>query len=324
MTYKVLIVDDEPNNLQLLRQILKDEYQLLFANNGRNAISAVQRHQPDLILLDVMMPDINGFDVCKTIKQDSSLASIPIIFVTAMGDVEDESLGFDLGAVDYIHKPISGSIVKRRVKTHLSLVRVAELEEANRSAITMLGEAGHYNDTDTGLHIWRMAAYSVAIAKEIGWDCRDLELLEFAATLHDTGKIGVPDEILKAPRALTESEWITMKMHTSIGYDILRRSSSPVFSLASEIAYCHHEKWDGTGYPRGLSGTDIPESARIVALADVFDALTMERCYKKAWSMSEAADEIIRLSGSHFEPRIVDVFKTVFDELLEIKKTWTL
>ncbi|CAG1022133.1 partial Cyclic di-GMP phosphodiesterase, partial [Methylococcales bacterium] len=184
-SYKVLLVDDEPNNLKVLQQILKDHFQLIFAINGEKALAAAKEHHPDIILLDIMMPDMDGYQVCKRLKADALTANIPVMFVTAMGELEDETHGFDVGAVDYIQKPVSGPIVLRRVKTHLSLVRVDELDRLARAAIQMLGEAGHYNDPYTGDHIWRMAAYSAAIARAAGWTDSQIEMIELAASTHD-------------------------------------------------------------------------------------------------------------------------------------------
>ncbi len=322
MKKKILLVDDAPNNLQLLRQILRASYQLIFAHNGQSALAAVAAHHPDLILLDVMMPDLDGYEVCRRLKADPQTHDIPVIFVTAMGDVDDEAAGFDVGAVDYIHKPVSPAIVIRRVQTHLSLVHVKELEDSQREAIYMLGAAGHYNDNDTGLHIWRMAAYARAIAEAIGWPVHMAERLELAAPLHDTGKIGIPDGILKAPRKLTAEEWEIMRQHSLIGYEILQCSDSPIFKMAAEIALYHHEKWDGSGYPKGLAGDDIPKSAQIVALADVFDALTMKRSYKEAWSVEASLEEIKANSGTHFNPALTTVFLNILPKILNIKSEW--
>jgi putative two-component system response regulator len=269
-----------------------------------------------------MMPEMDGFEVCDKLKNSPTTEAIPIIFITAMGDEEGETKGFDVGAVDYIQKPVSAPIVLSRVKTHLSLVRSHELEESQREAIYMLGEAGHYNDTDTGDHIWRMAAYSKALAVAAGWPDELAEQMEMAAPMHDTGKIGTPDEILKAPRKLTSDEWIIMKDHSKIGYQILSKSKKQLFILASEIAHYHHEKWDGTGYPAGLTGTAIPESARIVAIADVFDALTMKRPYKEPWSIEDTMAEIKKSSGTHLEPRLVELFEVILPEIIDIKQEW--
>ena len=322
MKKKILLVDDEPNNLQLLRQILRSSYQLIFAHNGQSALAAVAAHHPDLILLDVMMPDLDGYEVCRRLKADPLTHDIPVIFVTAMGDVDDEAAGFDVGAVDYIHKPVSPAIVIRRVQTHLSLVHIKELEDSQREAIYMLSAAGHYNDNDTGLHIWRMAAYARAIAEAIGWPVRMAERLELAAPLHDSGKIGIPDGILKAPRKLTEEEWVTMRQHSLIGYEILQCSNTPIFKMAAEIALYHHEKWDGSGYPKGLAGDNIPQSAQIVAIADVFDALTMKRSYKEAWSVEASLEEMRANSGTHFNPALLTIFLNILPKILNIKKEW--
>lgn len=322
MSKKLLIVDDEPNNLQVLRQILKETYLLIFAPNGQKALEAAVKHQPDLILLDIMMPEMDGYEVCEKLKANSATEHIPVIFVTAMSEVEDETHGFDVGAVDYIQKPVSGPIVLKRVQAHLSLVRAVELEESHREAILMLGDAGRYNDNDTGVHIWRMAAYARALATAAGWSDKEAERLELAAPMHDTGKIGIPDQILKAPRKLTDDEWEIMKTHSQIGAQILAKSKTPIFKMAKEIALYHHEKWDGTGYPLGLSGNTIPESARIVAVADVFDALTMERPYKQAWSVEEALIEITRLANTHLEGRLVELFELILPNIINIKEEW--
>ncbi|MGB4499009.1 MAG: HD domain-containing phosphohydrolase [Methylococcaceae bacterium] len=319
---KILIVDDEPTNLHVMRQILKDTYRLLFAPNGEKALQAANIHHPDLILLDIMMPDMSGYEVCKQLKKNSLTENIPVIFVSAMSEVHDEIYGFDVGAVDYISKPVSAPIVLRRVQNHLSLVKSKSLEESHKAAIFMLGEAGHYNDTDTGVHIWRMADYAGILAKATGWSQEKVECLKLAATMHDTGKIGIPDSILKAPRKLTADEWEIMKTHSEIGAKILENSKEPIFVMAAEIARHHHEKWDGSGYPLGLIGEAIPESARIVAIADVFDALTMERPYKKSWTIEDAFAEIQRGANHHFDPKLVTLFEHVLPDILQIKNEW--
>jgi len=318
----ILVVDDEPNNLQVLKQILQGTYTLFFATNGKIALSVAAEKKPDLILLDIMMPGISGYEVCQSLKASDTTSHIPVIFVTAMNDTDDEARGFDVGGVDFLIKPVRSAIVLRRVKTHLDLVRAEQWHTAQKSAIFMLGEAGHYNDTDTGLHIWRMAAYAKQLALLLGWSPEKTELLELAAPMHDTGKIGIPDSILKAPRKLTDEEWIVMKTHTTIGHDILCKSEQPLFKLAAEVAKSHHERWDGEGYPEKLKGESIPMSARIVALADVFDALTMERPYKKAWDITEAISWIREGSSSQFDPAVVEKFITNIETFIQIKKDW--
>lgn len=318
----ILIVDDEPQNLAALRQVLEGHYPLAFASSGAMALDAARRLHPSLILLDVQMPDIDGLQVCHRIKADPALAAIPVIFVTSLSDAWDEALGFAVGAVDYITKPISHPVVLARVRTHLSLVHAQLLEQSYRDAISMLGAAGHYNDNDTGEHIWRMAAYARAIAQAAGWAEEECDRLELAAPMHDTGKIGIPGDILRKPAKLDAEEWEVMKTHTRIGYQILCQSDAPVFQLAAEVALRHHEKWDGGGYPDGLAGEAIPESARIVALADVFDALTMKRPYKEPWPIEKAVKQIHAGSGNHFEPRLVELFTGILPELLEIQASW--
>lgn len=318
----ILCVDDEAANLTVLRNILEDHYPLIFARSGADALAATRKHVPAMILLDVEMPEFNGLEVCRQLKDDPLLRDIPVIFVTSLGAVGDEQAGFDVGAVDYITKPVSPPLVLARVRTHLSLVRVSQLEESHRAAIHMLGEAGHYNDTDTGAHIWRMAAFSRRLALAAGWSPEAAELLELAAPMHDTGKIGIPDAILKKPGKLDDDEWTIMRTHSQIGYDILSQSRAPVFQLAAEIALYHHERWDGSGYPTRLAGEDIPESARIVAVADVFDALSMKRPYKAPWPIERIVATLHDSAGSHLERRLVDLFVAHLDEMRDIQAHW--
>ncbi|MDH5628969.1 MAG: response regulator, partial [Gammaproteobacteria bacterium] len=316
----ILVVDDTAANLDVLKGLLSPFYNVKIAINGAIALKIIEKFPPDLILLDVMMPEMDGYEVCRRIKSNPETYKIPIIFVTAMSEASDEQKGFNLGAVDYITKPINPAIVQSRVKTHIALSdqrrqceemvlqRTAELEKSQKDAIFMLGEAGHFNDTDTGSHIWRMAQYAGLLARANNWPVEQVKLLELAAPMHDTGKIGIPDSILKAPRKLTDEEWVVMRSHTEIGYGILSVSQTPLFQLAAEISLTHHEKWDGSGYPRKLKGQDIPESARIVAIADVFDALTMKRPYKEAWPIDDAFALIEKDAGSHFDPNLVKLF----------------
>jgi len=320
----ILIVDDEPQNLAVMRQILSGDYPLVYARNGDEALAAVAKHRPGLILLDIQMPGMDGYEVCKKIKADPTSESIPVIFVTALGNIGNEAAGFACGAVDYIIKPVSPPIVKARVHTHMSLVRATELEKSRHDAVYMLGEAGHFSDPDTGVHIWRMAAYASALASACGYDEEAYKQLELAAPMHDTGKIGIPGEILRKPSKLNADEWVIMKTHTTIGHDILAKSSAPLFRLAAQIALEHHEKWDGSGYPNGLKAELISESARIVAIADVFDALTMKRPYKDAWSVDDAINYMRSISGSHFEPRLFDIFESILPKICEIKDKWSL
>lgn len=330
----ILVVDDTPLNIAVLTGMLEDQYSMLAASNGEDALAIVKQKLPDLILLDIMMPGMSGYEVCRILKSRAASADIPVIFVSALTEANDERSGFEVGAVDYVTKPVKIDLVKARVKSHLALAnqqracrqmveeRTRELEQTQRAAIVMLGEAGHYNDSDTGVHIWRMGAYAGALARALNWPIEDSERLGLASSMHDTGKIGIPDSILKAPRKLTVEEWEIMKTHAKIGFQILSESDTPIFQLAAEVAHYHHEKWDGSGYPEGLVGEAIPESARIVAIADVFDALTMNRPYKKAWSSEQAVDLLKKDAGSHFDPRLIDVFISNLPEVLEIKAYW--
>lgn len=319
----ILIIDDEPQNLRVLEQILAGKYKLVFARNGHEALAATRKFRPSLILLDIQLPDMDGYTVCRQLKADPLTESIPVIFITSLADADDEVTGFEAGAVDYIVKPVSSPTVRARVQTHLSLVRAIHLEKSHRDAIYMLGEAGHYNDNDTGVHIWRMADYAGALAHALGWGEEQCRLIELAAPMHDTGKIGIPDAILKKSGALDTADWVIMKTHPRIGYDILSKSDAPVFKMAAEIVLHHHEHWDGSGYPDGLAGELIPESARIAALVDVFDALTMKRPYKEAWPNEQAIATIQAESGSHFQPAMIEVFIAVLPEILAIQAKWS-
>jgi len=320
----ILCVDDEPNNLAVLRQTLQDEYKLVFARNGEDALRMVNKHGPSLILLDIQMPGMDGYEVCRQLKSDPATEEIPVIFVTALTDKVNERRGFDCGCVDYVTKPISPPVVQARVKTHLSLVRNVRLERSYRDAIYMLGLASHYKDKDgsQGAHIHRMAAYSRVLANKLGWSAEHCEVIELAAAMHDTGKIGIPDEILKNTRMLSAEESKIMQSHTEIGFEILRQSEAPLFQLAAQIALYHHERWDGSGYPMGLAGEAIPESARIVAVADVFDALSMRRSYKEAWPLNQVLKFLQDSAGAHFEPRIVQAFMEALPDILKIKRDW--
>ena len=318
----LLIVDDEFTNLATLRTILGGEYRLMLARGGAEAVGLAVKHRPALILLDIQMPDMDGYAVCRALKADPRTESIPVIFVTALSEVGNEETGFALGGVDYLTKPVSPGIVRARVRAHLSLVHVSELEKRSRDAIFMLGKAGHYNDSDTGVHIWRMAAFARELAAAAGWSKADCGLLELAAPMHDTGKIGIPDAILRKPGKLDASEWAVMQTHSSIGFEILSSSDAPVFRLAAEIARYHHERWDGSGYLEGLAGEAIPESARIVAIADVFDALTMKRPYKEAWPLDQVMATLRAEAGTHFDPSLIALFEGCLPRILEIKADW--
>ena len=331
----ILLVDDIAENIDVLREILKHDYKLRVATDGQKALDiAFGDKKPDLILLDVMMPNIDGFEVCQRLKSSYETSQIPVIFVTAKGEVADESKGFDLGAVDYITKPISPPRLLMRVRNHLHLydqkrllddevlAKTQTIEKTRSQIIQRLGVAAEYKDNETGLHIIRMSKYSELIAREKGLSDREAKMILDAAPMHDIGKIGIPDSILLKPGKLDAEEWEIMKQHPQIGVEILGNDDSELLSLAREIAISHHEKFDGSGYPNGLSGQDIPLSGRIVAIADVFDALTAERPYKKAWPLEKALNLLKEESGAHFDPELVDCFMRRLPEILAIKEKY--
>lgn len=321
-TPTLLLVDDEPTNLQVLRAVLSDQYRLLFARDGDRALHLARAETPDLILLDVMMPGLTGYDVCKALKRNGATSRIPVIFVTALSDADDEARGFGLGAVDYITKPVSAPVVRARVKNHLSLVRVDELVATRLAIVQRLGRAAEYKDNETGLHVIRMSYYSRLIAISAGLSKAWAETLLNASPMHDVGKIGIPDAILQKPGKLDAEEWATMQRHAEIGAEIIGEDGSALLDMAREVALCHHEKWDGNGYPRGLAGEDIPLAARIVAIADVFDALTSVRPYKPAWTVEQAVHLIREQAGRHFDPALVEAFFRCLPEILQLRDRW--
>ena len=330
---KILIVDDTPVNIRVLVEALKDKYKLSIATNGKVALNYAQaENPPDLILLDIMMPELDGYEVCKLLKSEEHTQGIPIIFITAMSEEKNETLGLELGAVDYIVKPINPRIVQARVKTHLELKRhqdhlaelvkekTSEIVESKLDIINRLARAAEYRDNETGMHVVRMSHYCSIIAKEAQLSSIECEQLFHAASMHDVGKIGIPDNILLKPGRLTKEEFTQMKTHTTIGGTLLDGGNSELLHTAQNIALTHHEKWNGTGYPKGLSSTDIPIEGRISAICDVFDALTSERPYKKEWPIDKAMDEITSQRGEHFDPELLDIFVANLDKILETKK----
>ena len=319
---RLLLVDDEPTNLQVLRHVLQADYRLLFATDGARALQVAREQQPQLILLDIMMPGMDGYAVCRALKADPATAGIPVIFITALNDSQDETAGFDVGGVDYLTKPVSPPVVRARVRTHLSLVRMDELRETRLQIVQRLGRAAEYKDNETGMHVIRMSHFSQLLALAAGCSPAWAEDLLNAAPMHDVGKIGIPDAVLRKPGPLDADEWATMRRHPEIGAEIIGEHPSGVLQLAREIALAHHEKWDGSGYPRGLAGEAIPLSARIVAIADVFDALTTRRPYKEPWPVQEAMNHIAAQAGKHFDPALVALFAPLLPQLLEIRARW--
>lgn len=348
---KVLIVDDERFHLNVIVDLLSHDYKIVVAKNGEKALEiASSDSPPHLILLDVIMPEMDGYEVCKRLKANKRTCDIPVIFLTVKSDVENETYGFGLGAVDYITKPFSPPIVKARVNTHLMLTRVlkkleddnAELEnrikertlEISRTqdvAILCMASLAETRDNETGNHIRRTQYYLKALAEHLSDHPRftqeltteTIKLLYKSAPLHDIGKVGVPDRILMKPRQLDDDEWEEMKKHAFYGYEAILKAehhlgSSSFLHFAREIAYTHHEKWDGSGYPRGLKGNDIPVSGRLMAVSDVYDALISKRVYKDAFTHEKAAEYIREEKGSHFDPDIVDAFFILENEFKAI------
>ena len=329
----VLIIDDTPHNISLLNAALTDEYIVKAATSGKDGIDICNSMPVDIVLLDVMMPEMDDFETCRQLKKNPLTKNIPAIFVTAKGEVEDESTGFACGAVDYITKPIQSAIVKSRVKTHLALYdqqrilenlvqqRTSELKDTYFEVLRRLGIAGEFRDNETGLHVARVSSYSRIIALGYGFSKSEAEQLYHAAALHDVGKIGIPDAILFKPGKLDENEWDIMRNHCEIGHKIIgTHSNNDLLKAAATVALTHHEKWNGSGYPRGLKQADIPLAGRIVAIADVFDALTNERPYKRAWPVSDAVSEIVRCSGQHFDPQLVDLFLLNMPEIKYVQQ----
>jgi len=331
----VLIVDDTPENIDVLVASLSDEYTIQVALNGKKALAnASLAPRPDIILLDVMMPEMDGYDVCQQLKNNPVTATIPVIFVTAKHDIKDEEKGLSLGAVDYIIKPISPPIVRARVRTHLALYdqnrqlqkkvddRTKALQASQLRIIHHLGRAVEFKDNETGAHVIRMSHYARMLAQAYGGNEEWVNFIFQAAPMHDVGKIGISDAILLKPGKLTPEEWETMKLHTVYGGEILAEDDDPMLQIAKTIALTHHEKWDGSGYPNGLKGEEIPLEGRIVAIADVLDALMSKRPYKEAWTLEDSLAYIEENSGTHFDPDLVPILKTLHSQIESIRQQY--
>lgn len=335
----LLIVDDAPENIQILKAILGDGHTVKVATSGEVAlkIAVAGSAPPDLILLDVMMPGMDGYEVCRRLKADERSRNVPVIFVSARSETIDEERGFAMGAADYISKPVSPPIVRARVKTHLALYnrarhleavvneqtsyllsKTVELEETRREIIRRLGRAAEYRDNETGMHVIRLSYYVQLLARRLGLADFDVELMTLASPMHDVGKIGIPDHILLKPGRLTPEEFVVIRRHPQIGAEIIGEHQDPLLRLAATISLTHHEKWNGEGYPAGLSGEAIPLAGRITAVADVFDALTSHRPYKQAWDIEAAFSFLEREAGQAFDPRLVPLFIGARAEIEEI------
>lgn len=346
----IMIVDDTEMNIVILVEALQDDYELIIAINGLEAIELLEEQKPDLILLDIIMPEIDGYNVLKTIKKNPNLEHTPVILLSAITDSDSKTKGFSLGAVDYVTKPFEIVEVKARVKTQLRIEearlvlenqnlfleekvkeRTELLERTNSAAIYCLAALAETRDPETGEHIKRTQKYIKELALELQSkdEYRDvltneyIDLLYKSAPLHDIGKVGVKDSILLKPGRLTKEEFEEMKKHTIYGGESLmvgikELGEDSFLTLAKEIAITHHEKWDGTGYPRGLSKSEIPISGRLMALSDVYDALISKRVYKDAFSHDEAKNIILDGRGTHFDPDIVDAFIRKETKFMEI------
>ncbi len=339
----ILIVDDTEENVDILLAALGELYDISVAIDGETALEMIEEYTPDLILLDIMMPGINGYEVCERLKRQTRTLKIPIIFLTALSEAQDEEKGLQLGAVDYITKPFNPFLVKARVKNHLELKmhrdnlellvqqRTSELELTQEVTIESMGTLAEYRDPETGGHIQRTKHYVKILANHLKnklkfsaqLDDRAIESLHKSAPLHDIGKVGVPDHILLKPGRLTEAEFDEMKKHTIYGRDAISRAEKKLgnrsfLHYALEIAESHQEKWDGSGYPNGWKGEQIPLSGRLMAIADVYDALISKRVYKAPFSHSKAVAIIEEGRGSHFDPDLVDAFLEVAEEFRQI------
>ena len=326
--FHILCVDDTPTNLHLVKNVLdKHGYKVTLAQSGAEAIAYLKtNHRVDLILLDIMMPEMDGYEVCRILKtQRSKISKIPIIFLTAISDIEGVSKGFDVGGVDYITKPFRPKELLARITTHLKLKFLEEqkLQETELELVYMMSTLADKHCEETSGHVERVAEYSKLIAKLLGYGEEQAELIKKASALHDIGKVTTPDHILHKPGKHTDEEFLIMKEHAQAGYEILQKSKLPLMQIASIIAHQHHEKWDGSGYPNGFKGKEIHILGRIVAVADVLDALSSSRKYKEGWDLDEIFAFLKSQSAKHFDPRIVDIFMDNFGLFLEIRDTYT-
>lgn len=340
----IAIVEDTPVNLMLMQSLVRrldGELDCQIFSDPLLGLAWVQENRPDLIIVDYMMPGLDGLEFIRRCRSTPELSDHPILMVTAAAEKEVRYAALEAGATDFLTKPIDRNEFNPRVRNMLRLrasmaataTRAEELaaivEEAlrevhlrERETVLRLARAAEFRDPETGSHISRMAHYAALIARQLGMPEQSINTLLLAAPMHDVGKLGTPDHILLKPGRLDENELEVMRQHALIGYEILKNSSSPVLQMAADIALNHHEKYDGSGYPHGKAGESIPITGRIVAVADVFDALTSVRPYKEAWSLEAAREYLIRERNSHFDPRCVDLFLACWEEILEIRNIY--
>lgn len=338
---RIFVVDDEPANLRLMEKILiKEGYQApVLIGDPRQVLAHYHQAPPDLILLDINMPHLDGYQVLAQLQALNDPIMAPVIVLTAQSSRDYLLKALAGGARDFVTKPFDRAELAMRVRNLLDVhlahrmvhnqkavledmvrARTQELNQSRLDVVRRLGRAAEYRDNETGLHIIRMSKFSALIARSLGWSEADCELLLHASPMHDIGKIGIPDAVLLKPGKFEPPEWEIMKRHAEMGAEILSEGDSELMRLARAIAQSHHEKWDGSGYPSGLAGADIPQAGRIVAVADVFDALTSPRPYKKAWPVDEAVAFLTAQSGSHFDPEVVTHFLKLLPEILAIRE----
>ncbi|MDV7340546.1 response regulator [Terasakiella sp. A23] len=338
---KILVVDDNPSNVLLLEALLQQEdYENVASTTDPTQVKGLhQENEYDLILLDIQMPRLNGFEVMEQLKEIHDEADyLPVLVLTAQTDMETRLRSLDLGARDFVTKPFQHAEVLQRIHNSLEIRHLykqqkdyshtleekvneatAELRKSQLDIIRCLGRAGEYRDNETGEHVIRMSKSCQVLARAAGISERQAELILYASPMHDVGKIGIPDHILLKPGKLTPDEWEIMQTHAQLGAEILADNESEMVQLARTIAISHHEKWDGSGYPKGLKGEDIPIEGRIAAICDVFDALTSWRPYKKAWTIDEAINFLKENAGSHFDPNLVPLFIECLPKILDIR-----
>jgi putative two-component system response regulator len=354
----LLVVDDTPANLNLMAGLLNTDHRVRLANGGERALELALREPPDLVLLDVMMPEIDGYEVCRRLKHDARTRDVPVIFITAMSQVDDEARGFAAGAADFIHKPISPPILRARVRTHLQIkawqdslrnrnagleaelsAKLEQMERMRDATLYVMVSMAEFRDEDTGNHVKRTQEYVRVLADHLRrnpgddadaarLDAPTVELLAKAAPLHDIGKVAIPDHILLKPGPLDAAAFEVMKTHAMHGWEMLRRAAQRIdgdtalLNHAMAIARHHHERWDGTGYPDRLRGQAIPLSARLMAVADVYDALISRRPYKEPMPHEEAVRRLDAGAGGHFDPAVVQAMRACEQQFIDIAAAW--
>lgn len=345
---KILVIDDTKTNIEVLEGVLADDYEVYVALNGKKGIMLAEKVKPDLILLDVMMPEMDGYETLKLMREKNLVDDIPVIFLTAKANSRSEQMGLDLGAVDYITKPFLPDLVKLRIKNQLEFKhqrdhlhdlveeKTLDLRKTLKVMLSSLGALAEYRDPETGAHIKRTQVIVQMLAETLRNHPRfkaaipNNEYIDYYATaapLHDIGKVGIPDKILLKPARLTEDEWKIMSKHAQMGYDVLVNATHelkdhPLVRISAEIILNHHERFDGQGYPNKVKGDNIPVGARLMSVADVYDALVSRRPYKEPFSHEVAVKEILGGSGTQFDPDVVNAFMKIESQLPEIYKSF--